>query len=409
MAFSNALTDTKLQKAKPGNNAYTLTDGRGLYILIQPAGGKLWRYKYSFDGKPKLMALGSYLVVTLAMARERHMEARRQLSAGVDPMAMRREGKTAVKASADGAFANVAALWLDHWRLNKSPRHVDSTEHRLKADILPALGARHICEIQAKELIAMAKKIEGDRGARDVAKRAVETTGQIFEYAIANGLANVERNPARDVKPSLILKPVEVQHMARVDVKEELPALLRAIDTYKGLVTRLAMKLLALTFVRTSELIEAPWSEIDLDAARWTIPAERMKMKTPHIVPLSRQAIEILKALQQLTGHGDLLFPGDRDSERAMSNMTILAALWRLGYKGRMTGHGFRGIASTVLHEHEFKDAHIELQLAHQKRDKVAAAYNYAEHLKARGVMMQWYADYLDARRQGARVIPIAS
>ena len=237
--------------------------------------------------------------------------------------------------------------------------------------------------------------VEG-RGARDVAKRSHETTGQIFRYAIAHGIAT--RNPAADFKPSDILAEASSENFARVDAKE-LPNLLLKMESYDGdALTRLAMRLMAYTFVRTSELIESQWPEFDLDHARWDIPAARMKMDTPHIVPLSRQAVEVLRALKLLTGRGRFVFPGANDKNKPMSNNTILFALYRLGYKGRMTGHGFRGLASTILHENNFADAHVELQLAHQKRNKVAAAYNHAKYLIQRGAMLQWWADYLDAQ-----------
>jgi integrase len=232
------------------------------------------------------------------------------------------------------------------------------------------------------------------RDARDVAKRTHETTSQIFRFAIAHDIAT--RNPAADFKPSDILAAARTENRARVDVKD-LSELLAKMDDYNGdAITRLAMKLMAYTFVRTSELIEAPWTEFDLAPARWTIPAERMKMDTPHIVPLSRQALEVLRALKLLTGNGRLVFPGANDKKKPMSNNTILYALYRLGYRDRMTGHGFRGLASTILNEHDFDEAHIELQLAHIKRDKVAGAYNHAKYLKQRTKMMQWWANFLD-------------
>jgi len=238
------------------------------------------------------------------------------------------------------------------------------------------------------------------RGALDIAKRALQTSGQVFRYAIAHGKAS--RNPATDIKPSDVLEARKKQNYARIDGKE-LPDLLRRIEGYQGAaVTRLAMKLMALTFVRTSELIEAEWKEIDLDAAEWRIPAERMKMNTPHIVPLSAQAVEILRTLQLISGHSKLLFPGERNHEKAMSNNTILGALKRMGYQGRMTGHGFRGVASTLLHEMGFDHAHIELQLAHQERNEVSAAYNHATYLVPRRKMMQQWANYLDSCKGGA-------
>src|SRR5271157_4401165 len=303
---SMALSDTVIRKARAKHTVYRLTDGGGLYLQITPAGGKLWRWKYRFDGREKLMSFGSYPDVPLSLARERHTEARKVLASGVDPMAERK----AEKAATENSFQSVARLWLAHWQDGKSPRHVDYVKRRMDADIFPCLGARPIALIEAPELVAMTKIIE-QRGARDIAKRALETTGQVFRYAIAHG--HMRRNPASEIRPSDILKTTHKVNYARVDAKK-LPDLLRAIEIYRGkVVTRLAMKLLALTFVRTSELIEARWEEIDLDARRWNIPAERMKMDTPHIVPLSRQAIEVLELLQPLTGSGELIFPGDRD------------------------------------------------------------------------------------------------
>ena len=264
---------------------------------------------------------------------------------------------------------------------------------RLKADVFPAIGARPVSEIQAHELVAMVQTIS-KRGALDIAKRALQTSGQVFRYAVAHGLA--QRNPASDIKPSDVLASRKAGNYARISAKE-LPELLRRIEGYAGAaVTRLAMKLMALTFVRTSELIGARWAEFDLEARRWDIPASRMKMKTPHIVPLSTQAVNVLQTLQLVSGRGTLLFPGERDHEKSMSNNTILGALDRMGYKGRMTGHGFRGVASTLLHEMGFDHAHIELQLAHQERNEVSAAYNHATYLQQRTKMMQHWADYLD-------------
>ena len=269
---------------------------------------------------------------------------------------------------------------------------------RFEANVFPHIGARPVSEIQAPELVAMLKSIEA-RGVNDLAKRALQTSSQVFRYAIAHGQAT--RNPATDIKPSDVLASRQKQNLARIDGKE-LPQLLRHIEGYKGAATtRLAMKLMAMTFVRTTELIGARWVEFDLEAARWDIPAERMKMKTPHIVPLSAQAVNLLKTLQLITGHSVMLFPGERDHEKSMSNNTILKALERMGYKGRMTGHGFRGVASTLLHEMGFDHAHIELQLAHQERDEVSAAYNHATYLKQRTKMMQDWSDYLDSCTTG--------
>jgi len=268
----------------------------------------------------------------------------------------------------------------------------------LESNVFPAFGGAAITEIEAPQIVAMVKAIQ-DRGKLDIAKRALETTGQIFRYAVAHGLS--QRNPAADIKPGDILKSRQKVNHARVDAKE-LPALLRAIEVYQGKhVTRLAMKLMSMTFVRTSELIGARWSEINMEAARWDIPAERMKMRSPHILPLSTQALEVLALLKQLTGDSELVFPGERDPKKPMSNMTILEALKRMGYGGVQTGHGFRGIASTILHEQGWPHEHIELQLAHAPRNAVSAAYNHALYLAPRTKMMQAWSDYLEQQQRG--------
>jgi integrase len=401
MVLSMKLTDTAVRKAKPREKPYKLTDGRGLFLLVRPNGGKLWRFKYSFGGKAKLMALGRYPDVPLVKARGRHQEARNLLASGIDPMAQRKEEKTAEKASTEGSFQTVAALWLAHWRGGQTERHAGYVERRMTADILPALGARPIGEITAPEIVKMVKAVE-ERGAREIAQRVLETTNQIFRYAIANDY--VTNNPAAAVKPRDILKPRRKENYARVDAKE-LPALLRAIESYQGKnVTRLAMKLLALTFVRTSELVEASWNEFDLDAARWDIPAERMKARKPHIVPLSRQAIEILRTLRGMSD-GELVFPGENNPKQPMSNNTILMAIKRMGYQGEMTGHGFRGLASTLLHEQGYNHDHIEIQLAHAPRNAVSAAYNHAFYLEPRAKMVQEWANFLEQTQRGGKVI----
>ena len=388
------LTDTAIKKAKPGAKPSKLSDGKGLYLLVSPAGSKLWRWKYRVLGKEKVLALGAYPAVSLAQAREGQDKARKMLATGNDPMVIRKADKLASRAVAENSFESVARKWWDHWKPARSEQHAGQVMRRFEADVFPHIGARPVTEIQASELVAMLKAVSG-RGANDLAQRALQTSGQVFRYAIAHGLA--KRNPAADIKPSDVLPSRQKQNMARIDGKE-LPELMRRIDAYQGTpITRMAMKLMAMTFVRTTELIGARWDEFDLEDMRWDIPASRMKMKTPHIVPLSTQAVSVLKTLHLVTGHSPLLFPGERDHEKSMSNNTILKALQRMGYKGRMTGHGFRGVASTLLHEMGFDHAHIELQLAHQERNEVSAAYNHATYLKQRAKMMQHWSDYLDA------------
>jgi integrase len=337
------------------------------------------------------------------MARERHIEQRRVLAGGQDPMTKRRIEKRAIRLGQENSFRNVAALWHKHWQTGKSARHIDVVWRRMEGDIFPVLGTRPIDQIEAPELVAMVKAIE-KRGVFDLAKRALENTGQVFRYAIAHGLAS--RNPATDFRPSDVLKPTQKVNLARIEAKE-LPKLLRAIEVYQGThITRLAMKLLALTFVRTTELISAKWSEFDLDNARWDIPAERMKMRSPHIVPLSTQAAEILETLRPLSGGSEWLFPGDRGGDKPISNNTILKGLERMGYKGQMTGHGFRGLASTILHEQGFPHEHIELQLAHAPRNAVSAAYNHALYLEPRTRMMKAWGAFLERTQHSGKVLP---
>lgn len=389
-----ALTDIAIKSSKSRESTFKLSDGRGLQLHVTPLGSKLWRLAYRFDGKQKLMALGSYPDVSLAQARDKADLARKLLATGTDPMAARKFEKIARRLAVEDTFAAVANKWWESWKAARSDSHTVYVWRRLEADVFPAIGLRPISEIEAPELVAMMKAIE-KRGALDIAKRALQTCSQIFRYAIAHGLA--KRNPAVEIRSSDVLASRKKENYARLDGKE-LPELLRKIEVYSGsTVTRVAIKLMAMTFVRTSELIGARWEEFDLDSGRWDIPASRMKMKTPHMVPLSTQAVTLLRSLHTLTGHSALLFPGERDHQKSMSNNTILGALDRMGYAGRMTGHGFRGIASTLLHEQGWPHEHIELQLAHQERNQVSASYNHAMYLQPRAQMMQAWSNYLDA------------
>jgi integrase len=396
------LTDTKISKAKAKDRPYNLSDSHGLCLTITPPGAKLWRWRYRFNGAPRLMALGSYPVVSLAAAREKHLAVRRLLDSGVDPMAQRKAEKTAAKIDSENTFESVARRWHAHWKVGKVERYARCVLNRLEADVFPRIGKRPVAQIEAQELMQLAEAIQ-ERGANDLAKRALETIGQVFRFAVSHKLAR--RNPVLDFRPSDVLTASKHTNFARVDAKE-LPQLLRCIEVYRGTaLTRLAIRLLSLTFVRTGELIGTKWSEIDFDNARWDIPAERMKMRTPHIVPLSRQAVGVLRSLHCLSGDGEFVFPGDRQRQATMSSNAILTALKLMGYQGKQTGHGFRGIASTILHEHGWPHEHIELQLAHMPRNAVSAAYNHALYLKPRATMMQWYADYLDALERGGKVI----
>ena len=403
-----ALTIKEIENAKPKAKKYKMLDGGGLCLLVLPTGTKLWLWRYQFDGSEKNMTFGEYPLVPPHQARELHFAAKQLLRTGVNPMAERKaeagakqEEERAIQREADRSFEKVARKWWAWWSIGKSPRHAETLMNRLEADVFPAIGHLSIDAVQTAHIRDIMLTIE-TRGASDVAKRAHQSIGQIFRFAIARDLAS--RNPAAEFKPRDILAGAKTENFARVDEKD-LPELLVKMDEYNGdAITRLGMKLMAYTFVRTSEQIEAPWTEFDLDNARWVIPPERMKMKTPHIVPLARQSVDVLRALSLLTGRSKYVLPGALDKKKPMSNMAILTALYRLGYRGRMTGHGFRGLASTILHENGFEEAHIELQLAHTKRNKVAAAYNHAKYLKQRTEMMQWWADYLDKQLAKGRL-----
>jgi len=387
------LSDVTVRQAKPKDRPYKLADGSGLYLLVNRA-GKYWRYDYRFEARRKTVAYGVYPVLTLAAARELHLQTRRQLKAGIDPMAERQEQRQA----AGLTFQKVAQQWRTQWKIGKTKKHDADVWRRLEIDVFPAIGDKPVTTLTAAHVRDCIKAIE-ERGALDIAKRQLQKCSQIMRYAVAHDL--VERNPVADVHPSDILPTRKKRHYARLDA-QDLPQLLHDIDAYVGGEhTRLALQLMALTFVRTSELIGATWHEFDLPGKRWSIPAERMKMRTPHIVPLSRQSMAVLAQLQALSHGREYVFPADTGKPTHMSNNTILYALYRMGYRGRMTGHGFRGVASTILHEQGWPHAHIELQLAHQERDDVSAAYNHALYLAPRAKMMQAWADCVDRLRAG--------
>lgn len=397
------LSDTAIRNAKPREKPYKLSDGRGLFLLV--AGEKRWwRFKYRFQGREKLLSLGVYPDVPLKAARDRRDEARRQLANGIDPSAARKAMKDAQSATVD-SFEVVAREWIGNKATKWAPGHESKIRRRLERDVFPYLGSVPVAAVDAPAILKMARRIES-RGTLETAHRAVQNCGQVIRYAIATGRAS------QDPTPSLrgALPPPRETHYASITDPRAIGALLRAIDGYQGSeVTRLALRLAPLVFVRPGELRKAEWSEIDLDGAEWRIPAERMKMRQAHVVPLSTQAIAVLRDLQERTGRGRYVFPGVRGRDRYMSENTVNAALRRLGYgKTDLTGHGFRSMASTLLNEQGWKPDAIERQLAHGERNAIRAAYNFAEYLPERRAMMQAWATYLDALRSGADVIPIA-
>lgn len=396
------LTERAIRNFKPQSKTKRLFDSGGLYLEVSPSGNKWWRLKYRYDGKEKRLALGVFPRVTLKEARNARDDARRMLDKGNDPGQARKVEKAARSELTADSFEAVAREWFAKFSPNWAETHANKILSRLETDIFPWLGSRPIRQINASELLAVVRRIEA-RGALDTAHRALLNSGQVFRYAVATGRA--ERDPSGDLKGAL--PPAKGKHYATITDPKAIGALLRAIDGYQGdHVTRCALKLAPLLFVRPGELRRAEWTEVDLDKAEWRLPAEKMKARVPHVVPLSSQAIALLRDLQPLTGGEKYLFPGLRGRGRAMSENTVNAALRRMGYlKGEMTGHGFRSMASTILNEQGWHRDAIERQLAHGERDAVRAAYNYAEHLPERRKMMQAWADYLDGLRHGAQVI----
>ncbi len=396
------LTDTAIRKAKPEVRQHKLYDERGLFLLINPKGGKWWRFKYQFDGKEKLLSLGTYPDTSLKDARERRDEARKQVAAGIDPSEHRKARKTATIARQSNSFEVVAREWYGKHAPNWSPNHGDRIIRRLEHDIFPWIGGNPIADIDAPQLLEVIRRIE-QRGALETAHRALGNCGQVFRYAVATGRA--ERDPSGDLRGAL--PPVKGEHFASVTEPNKVAEVLRALDGYEGTLTvRCALRLAPLVFVRPGELRQAKWADIDLEAAEWRYTVT--KTDTQHIVPLSRQAVDILKELQPLTGCGQYVFPGARSAARPMSDNAILAAMRRMGIdKEEMSGHGFRAMARTILDEVlGFRPDYIEHQLAHAVRDPLGRAYNRTTHLDARRGMMQEWANYLDKLKAGAEIIP---
>ena len=389
-----ALTDTTVRNAKPLAKPYKLADAQGMYLHVKPNGGKHWRLKYRFNGKEKLMALGTYPDVSLAQARERKMEARKLLTSNIDPSEVKKAEKRGLLEDHANSFETIAREWHENQRLSWTPRHASYVLRRLEADLFPPLGSLSIQNMTAPQLLATLRTIES-RGAIDLAHRAHQVCGQIFRYAIATGRA------IRDVSSDLrgALKTRGITHHAKLEAAE-LPEFLSKLEDYDGgLQTKIGLKLMLLTFVRTTELRGARWEEFYLDKQEWRIPAERMKMRDPHIVPLSTQALALIQELKLLTGHSKHLFPNRNKPQAFISENTFLYALYRMGYHSRATTHGFRGTASTILNEHGFRPDVIERQLAHAERNKVRASYNSAQYLPERRSMMQWWANYLDTAK----------
>ena len=396
------LTASQIASAKPKEKPYKLGDGGGLYLLVNPNGSRYWRVKYRWQGREKTLAIGIYPDISLKSARLKLAESRSQLANEVDPSAVKQAAKQAGKDS----FAAVTNEWFTKHSPNWAASHSVKVIGRLEKDVLPFMGRRPIAKITAQDLLQVLRRIE-KRGAIETAHRVRQHCSQIFRYAVATGRAN------HDIAHDLIgaIPPAKTKHFASITEPKAIGELLRAIDGYQGsYITRAALQLAPLTFVRPGELRRAEWEEVNFEAAEWRIAAEKMKMRAPHVVPLSEQAAEVLAELHQLTGQGQYVFPSVSSRARCMSENTVTAALRRMGYKGtEMTGHGFRSMASTLLNEQGWNKDAIERQLAHAERDEVRAAYNYAEYLPERIKMMQSWADFLDGLKRGAAVVPLRS
>ncbi|EIL98688.1 Phage integrase [Rhodanobacter thiooxydans LCS2] len=380
-------------------------DTGGLYLEVVPAGGKWWRFKYRHSGKEKRLALGTYPDTGLAEAREKRDAARKLLAAGVDPGEQRKAAKAAGEERAANSFEVIAREWFAKHATVWSQGHSSKVITRLENDAFPWLGNRPVADITTKELLATANRIV-DRGAVETAHRVLQYCTQVLRYAIQTGRA--ERNPAAEVRGAL--PPVKQTHHAAIIEPNAIGGLLRAMDAYQGsFVTRCALRLAPLVFVRPGELRHAEWAEFDLDAAQWNLPAEKMKMRQPHLVPLAPQAVAILRELHALTGRGRYLFPSARSPQRPMSDNAVLSALRRMGYAtDEMSGHGFRAMARTVLDEVlHFRPDYIEHQLAHAVKDPNGRAYNRTAHLAERRRMMAAWADYLDTLKAGGNVVPM--
>jgi integrase len=389
-----ALSATAVKQAKSTEKQYKLFDGRGLFLLVHPNRSKYWRFKYRYAGKEKLLSLGVYPDVSLANARERHQQARETVAKGIDPGEVLKVEKLTRHLAAADTFEALAREWFNVKMCTRSESHQKRTMSALEKDLFPALGSRPVSSITAPELLAALRRIEA-RGAIETAHRAKQTAGQIFRYGVATGRA--ERDPSADLKGAL--KNPKKKHLAAITDPAEVGRLMLSIDGFRGTpAVRAALRLSPLLFQRPGEIRHMEWAEIDWEARRWEIPAEKMKMRQPHIVPLSQQAIEILRELHTLTGRGKYVFPSARGASRCLSENGVRTALRTMGYDNdTMTPHGFRAMARTLLDEVlDYRVDWIEHQLAHAVKDPNGRAYNRTAHLEGRAKMMQAWADYLD-------------
>ncbi|MEJ8324427.1 integrase arm-type DNA-binding domain-containing protein [Kosakonia sacchari] len=384
------LTARQVSTAKPQDKPYKLSDGGGMYLLVNPNGSRYWRLKYRYAGKEKLLALGVYPDVTLADARDKRNEAKRVIAAGSDPSDVKQAIKNAKALAMQNSFELIAVEWHKHKKPNWSSGYADDILESLRKDIFPYIGKRAITDIKPVDMLAVLKKLE-ERGVLDKLKKIRQACKQIFTYAIITGRA--EFNPVADLAGAL--KPPKQQHYPHLQ-RDELGGFIEALMDYSGSkITRTATLLLMYTGVRTIELRAAEWKEFDFSSDLWQIPKERMKMRRPHLVPLSSQVKAMLLEVKSITGRGKYVFPGRNDASKPMSEASINQVIKRVGYDGRATGHGFRHTMSTILHEQGFNTAWIETQLAHADKNTIRGTYNHAQYLEGRREMVQWYADFL--------------
>lgn len=394
------LNARQVDTAKPKDKPYKLADGGGLYLLVNPNGARYWRLKYRVAGKEKLLALGVYPDVTLADARAKRDEAKRGIAGGIDPSEAKREEKISRELNVRNTFQEIACEWHSSKLYKWSEGYASDIMEAFNKDVFPYIGKKPISEIKPLELLNVLRRMEG-RGATEKAKKVRQRCGEVFRYAIVTGRA--EYNPAPDLTSAM--QGHESSHYPFLNAPE-LPAFFEALSRYSGSeLVVLAARLLIITGLRTGELRGATWQEIDVDAAVWEIPAERMKMRRPHIVPLSLQAQAIIMRIREMTGRYPYIFPGRNDPRKTMSEASINQVFKRIGYAGRVTGHGFRHTMSTILHEQGYNTAWIETQLAHVDKNSIRGTYNHAQYLDGRREMLQWYADYMQALENGENVV----
>ncbi|KMJ45969.1 integrase [Xenorhabdus khoisanae] len=390
------LTARQVETVKPQDKDFKLSDGGGLYLLVKTTGSKYWRLKYRIAGKEKLLAIGTFPLITLAEARRKRDEAKKLIAEGIDPNQDKKQKKLAAQGEISNTFESIAREWYegrkDRWSVGYREDMMDAFEK----DVFPYIGHRPIAEIKPLELLDLLSIME-KRGVTDKLKKVRQRCGEVWTYAIITGRA--EYNPAPDLASAFI--PHQREHYAHLSV-DELPEFLRSIDKYMGSqIVRTALRMLILTGVRPGELRKAEWSEINLDKAVWTISAEKMKMRRTHIVPLSEQVIDLLKQIQPISGSYQYVFPSRTDYRKHLSDMAINTMIRRMGYSGRATGHGFRHTMSTILHDQDFNTAWVEKQLAHVDKNSIRGTYNHAQYLDGRREMLQWYADYMEMLERG--------